>query len=180
MSGGRSSFTPVAVGFVLAIGLAAVRRWRRAPDAEPDAAGADDIDDAAAEPSPPGRFRHLVVAVVGGAVFVTAVALLYGATMAQSPRDGVQPLEFMDEAYYAVLGADLAKTGTEIALLAIGLHRHPGPADPDLVPLGRGVARRDRRSRCFGTEPLDARHLIALPLLLLAAAAADRARSSGG
>ena len=29
-SGGRSSFTPVAVGFAVAIGLAAVRRWRRA------------------------------------------------------------------------------------------------------------------------------------------------------
>ena len=113
VSGGRSSFTPVAVGFALAIGLAAVRRWRRAPDVEPDAAAADDVDDAAPEPSQPGRFRHLAVAVLGGAVFVTAVALLYGATMAQSPRDGVQPLEFMDEAYYAVLGADLAKTGTE-------------------------------------------------------------------
>src|SRR4051812_16431723 len=38
-SGGRSSFTPVAIGFALAIGLAAVRRWRRAPDGEPDAPG---------------------------------------------------------------------------------------------------------------------------------------------
>ena len=33
-SGGRSSFTPVAVGFAIAIGLAVVRRWRRAGVAE--------------------------------------------------------------------------------------------------------------------------------------------------
>ena len=41
------------------------------------------------------------------------MALLYGSTIVQSPRDGVQPLEFNDTAYYSVLGADLAKTGTE-------------------------------------------------------------------
>ena len=46
--------------------------------------------------------------------------------MAQSPRDGVQPLEFMDEAYYAVLGADLAKTGTESLYSPSGLTDIPG------------------------------------------------------
>ena len=34
VSGGRSSFTPVAVGFAIAIGLAVVRRARPAADAE--------------------------------------------------------------------------------------------------------------------------------------------------
>ena len=135
VSGGRSGFTPVAAGFALAIVFAAVRRWRRAPDPEPGAADAEVVDNVAAESVRPGRFRNLVVAIAGGAVFVTAVALLYGATMAQSPRDGVQPLEFMDEAYYAVLGADLAKTGTESLYSPSGLTEVPttGPACPPRV-----------------------------------------------
>ena len=112
------------------------------------------------------------MAVIGGAVFVIAVALLYGSTMAQSPRDGVQPLEFMDEAYYAVLGADLAKTGTESLYSPSGLRpTSPGLPTQTWYHWGEAWLACGRRSRCSGTEPLDARHLIVLPLLLLAAAA---------
>ena len=111
-SGGRSSFTPVAVGFAIAIVLAVARsrRW------------AADVDALATEPAMvankataarSARRGNLIVATLGGAVFVVAVALLYGSTLTLSARDGVQPLEFTDEAYYSVLGADLARTGTE-------------------------------------------------------------------
>ena len=78
-SGGRSSFTPVAVGFALAIGLAVVRRRR--------AGGGRDAGPERRSPaSRPRRRRRaqrrsLVVAVLGGGVFVVAVALLYGSTM---------------------------------------------------------------------------------------------------
>ena len=140
------------------------------PDADAGARRAEVIDDAAPEPSPPGRFRHLVLALIGGAVFVTAVALLYGATMAQSPRDGVQPLEFMDEAYYAVLGADLAKTGTESLYSPSGLTDIPGMPSQTWYHWGEAWLGAIAIT-LLGTEPLDARHLIALPLLLLAAAA---------
>ena len=138
-SGGRSSFTPVAIGFAIALGLAAVRRWRpaRARRHRPE------CDECAAIAGPPiahSRRRDLS-SMVGGALFVVAVALLYGSTMALSPRDGVQPLEFNDEAYYSVLGADLAKTGTETIYSPSGFDQIDGSAGPDLVPLGRAVAR---------------------------------------
>jgi len=168
ISGGRSSFTPVAVGFALAIGLAAVRRWRRGQGAEP--ALPETSDDGAMEQSRGGRFRRLVIAVVYGAVFVVAVALLYGSTMAPSPRDGVQPLEFMDEAYYAVLGADLAKTGTESLYSPSGFTDIPGLPSQTWYHWGEAWLG-SIAIKLLGTEPLDARHLIALPLILLAAAA---------
>ena len=89
----------------------------------------------------------------------------------QSPRDGVQPLEFMDEAYYSVLGADLAKTGTESHLFAVRLRRHPRPADPDLVPLGRGCGSAQPRSRSSARSRSTPATSSSCPLLLLAAAA---------
>ncbi len=64
--------------------------------------------------SPRRRTRGL-----GSAVFVIAVALLYGSTMALSARDGVQPLEFNDEAYYSVL----ARTWPEQGLSRPTRHR---------------------------------------------------------
>jgi hypothetical protein len=158
-STGRSSFTPVAIGFAVAIGLAAARRWRPHEDVEPVA----DV--------PPGPRRvDLIVAVAGSAAFVVVVALLYGSTLTQSPRDGVQPLEFNDVAYYSLLGSDLARTGTE------SLYSPSGFASIDELPpqtwyhwgeswLGAVVI------TVFGTPPLDTHNLIVLPLALLAAAA---------
>jgi hypothetical protein len=167
-SGGRSSFTPVAIGFAIALGLAGVRRWRSGADAEVAAEAADAIDVAAPRP-PSGRRLDLIVAVAGGALFVVAVALLYGATMGPSPRNGVQPLEFMDEAYYSVLGADLATTGTESLYSPSGFTEIEGLPTQTWYHWGEawlGAA----AITVFGAAPLDARHLIVLPLLLLAAA----------
>ena len=102
------------------------------------------------------------MAVLGGAVFIVAVALLYGSTLTPSPRDGVQPVEFKDEAFYSVLGAELARTGTETIYSPSGFPSIDGPAGPDLVPLGRDVARAAVIT-VFGTAPLDARHFVVLP-----------------
>ena len=68
--------------------------------------------------SPRGRPRR--------GVFIVAVALLYGSTLVLSPRDGVQPVEFADEAYYSVLGSDLARTGTETVYSPSGFSEIPG------------------------------------------------------
>jgi len=168
-SGGRSSFTPVAVGFVIAIGLSIVRRRRSGADAESITAEPQAI---AAEPTASSRvrWRNFILATLGSAVFVVAMALLYGSTLTLSPRDGVQPLEFSDSAYYSVLGADLAKTGTE------SLFAPSGFAAIDGLPLqtwyhwgeswlGSAII------TVFGMAPLHAHHLVVLPLLLLAAAA---------
>lgn len=57
--------------------------------------------------------QSLVVAVLASACFIVVVGLVNGSTLVQSPRYGEQPLEFMDEAFYSVLGADLTTTGTE-------------------------------------------------------------------
>ena len=171
VSGGRSSFTPVAVGFALAIGLAAVaalaaahagrragrRRWRR-------------VDDAAPRSPRPSRFRHLVVASSAARCSSPPWRSSTARRWRQSPRDGVQPLEFMDEAYYAVLGADLAKTGTESLYSPSGFTDIPGLPTQTWYHWGEAWLGAIAIS-LLGTEPLDARHLIVLPLLLLAAAA---------
>src|SRR5437870_11458975 len=82
-SGGRSSFTPVAVGFAIAIALGLIHRGRNPASA--DAVGSDAADgDGAARASP----RPLILTALAGGVFVVAVALLYGSTIAPSPRDG--------------------------------------------------------------------------------------------
>jgi hypothetical protein len=165
---GRSSFTPVAIGFAVAIGLAAVRRRRMASDF---AVAADPPDDPAPSDAPRSTpFRGLLVAVVGGAVFVVAVALLYGSTMAPRERDGVQPVEFADETYYAVLGSDLAKTGSESIFSPSGFAQIDGLPDQTWYHWGEawlGAA----AITIFGTGSLDARLLIVLPIMLLAAAA---------
>src|SRR4249919_2450343 len=91
-SGGRSSFTPVAVGFAVAVGLAAVRRWRETHDENAPVVATATVDPvtpvveapATDDPTTPSeRRRNLLVAVFGGAVFVVAIALLYGSTLVQ-------------------------------------------------------------------------------------------------
>jgi hypothetical protein len=104
-SGGRSSFTPVAVAFAIASALALARRTR--PESMP-------MEPSGGTPAARWpRYRSMVLTILAGGVFIVVVALLYGATIAPSPRDGVQPVQNNDEAYYSVLGRDLAETGTE-------------------------------------------------------------------
>jgi hypothetical protein len=166
-SGGRSSFTPVAVGFGIAIAVAVVR-WRRS------AAGAaitTEVSESVADESTSRSMhrRNLIVAVLAGGVFIVAVALLYGSTLVQSPRDGVQPLEVMDEAYYSILGADLAKTGTETIYSPSGFAVLDGLPTQTWYHWGE-MWLEAAVITVFGTSPLDARHLVVLPLLVLAAA----------
>jgi hypothetical protein len=168
-SGGRSSFTPVAVGFAIALGLALVGRARRPLETIEPAPGPSGAGDAVT-PTPAARRRSLVLAVLAGAVFVVAVALLYGATMAPSPRDGVQPVEMRDPAFYAVLGRDLATTGTETNLPPSGFNQVPG--EPSQTWYHWGELWLAAAVITFaGTAPLAARYFVVLPLLLLASAA---------
>ena len=102
-SGGRSSFTPVAAGFAIAIVLAIVRRARTADPAEPASFSAFAVADETL-PSPSTSRRNLALAVLGGALFVVIVALVYGSTLTLSPRDEVQPVDFNDTAYYGSPG----------------------------------------------------------------------------
>ncbi|HEY8637389.1 MAG TPA: hypothetical protein VIL81_09015, partial [Candidatus Limnocylindrales bacterium] len=166
-SGGRSSFTPVAFGFALAVGLALARRRRTEAAESPSA---ESLKVAREAPARSKRRTDWVVACVGGAIFVIAVALLYGSTLVQSPRDGVQPLEVMDEAYYSILGADLAKTGTETIYSTSGFTDIPGLPAQTWYHWGEAWLAAAAIT-VFGATPLDARHFMVLPILLLAAAA---------
>ena len=171
LSGGRSSFTPVAIGFALAIALAVIERRRPSPEADPTAgdetAWGSTTDDPHAARASDGR--GVVLAVVLSGVFVAVVALLYGATMVQSPRDGVQPLEFLDEAFYSILGADLANTGTETIYSPSGLAPLPGFPEQTWYHWGE-LWLASAVIKLLGTAPLEARHFVVLPVLLLAAA----------
>ena len=169
-SGGRSSFTPVAIGFALAIALAAARRARRSAAADALASAAAGIDGDETIPTRSPRRRSLIFTAVAGAVFIVAVALLYGSTMAPSPRDGVQPIEARDPAFYAVLGADLATTGTEANYLPSGFSELPGLPPQTWYHWGE-LWLASAAITIFGTAPLAARFFVVLPVLLLAAAA---------
>ena len=95
-STGQSAFLPVAIAF--AAGIAASR----------------------GHPFGVPRTRSMAIVLIASGVFVLAVALVYGATLDPSIRDGVQPVEYPDEAFYAVLSRDLATTGQETTLSATG------------------------------------------------------------
>lgn len=167
-SGGRSSFTPVAAGFAVSIVLAVVGRPRSGADPRPSPAS--DAPDAGELPTArSGGHRDLILVALGGAAFVVVVALLLGSTMTLRPRAGVQPLEFNDEAYYSVLGADLAQTGTESLYSPSGFTEIAGLPPQTWYHWGEAWLAAAAIT-IFGVSSLDARHLIVLPLLLLAAA----------
>ena len=168
-SGGRSLFTPVAVGFAIAVALAVAQRARHQMKGAAQA-----VDSTVALEGSVARYpshnKALILAALGGAVFVVAIALLYGSTMSASPRDSVQPVEFMDEAFYSILGRDLAKTGTETI--------YPTSGFSDLTSLPAQtwyhwgeVWLASAVLTVFGSAALAARNLIVLPVVLLAAAA---------
>jgi hypothetical protein len=165
-SGGRSSFTPVAVGFAIAIGLGVLRRIR----------GRQDRPIGSSDPSPPTTSRAtwhrlpMVKALLGAALFVATIAILYGSTMVPSPRDGVQPVEFVDEAFYAVLGRDLGTTGTETNLSPSGFTDLPNLPTQTWYHWGE-LWLASAVISVFGATPMAARYFIVLPLVLLATAA---------
>ena len=142
-SGGQSAFVPVAIALVAGVIPARSRALGTLP------------------------WRSIAAALLAGAVFVVAVALLYGATMAPSVRDGVQPVEYPDEAFYAVISRDLAATGRETTLSATGFGPIAGlPAQSwyhwGELWLGAAVG------STLGVAPMLARYQVVLPLVLLA------------
>ena len=159
-SGGRSSFTVVAVAFAVAILLPVP--YRRGSAGSPD-----DV----AVPSERTLISAgpLAVLMVAAAAFVVLMGLLYGATLAPSPRDGMQPIEFFDAAYYSVLGADLARTGTESIYSPSGFEELPGLSVQTWYHWGE-LWLAAAVIAIFDTDPIVARHYVVLPLVLLAAA----------
>ncbi len=97
------------------------------------------------------------------------VALLYGSTLVLSPRDGVQPVEFTDEAFYSNLGAELARTGTESIYPPSGFSEIEGLPAQTWYHWGE-MWLEAAVITVFGAAPLDARHFVVLPVMLLAAA----------
>ena len=164
-SGGRSSFTPVAIGFALAVGLALAGRVRRPRGA--DALELQVTDAHGVEPADSSEAHDAPLSIVAGGAFIVAVALLYGSTMAPSPRDGQQPVEFMDEAFYAILGRDLASTGTETNLSASGFSTVAGLPTQTWYHWGE-LWLAAIVVKLFGAEPLAARYFVVLPVALLA------------
>lgn len=150
-SGGRSSFTPVAVAFALAL-LCAGRILSK-----PDSASS----------APRGSVVPVALAAVA---MVVGVGLLYGITLAPSPREGAQPIEFYDVAYYSVLGADLARTGTESIYSPSGFEQLPGLASQSWYHWGE-IWLAAATVSVAGIDPIFARHYVVLPVVLLAAAA---------
>jgi hypothetical protein len=162
-SGGRSSFTPIAVAFLGALALTA-----RPRPAQPSA---DVSTIAAAEPTWAGLdLRPWLRVGAIAAVFIVVVGLVYGSTMAPRPRDGLQPVEFNDEAYYAVLGADLAATGLESVFPPSGFDSIEGVPTQSWYHWGE-LWLASAVIKVTGIEPMLARYYVVLPLILLAVAA---------
>ena len=170
-SGGRSSFTPVAVGFAFAIAMTVFQRVRRRTTSASVAETTGPVGAGAAlTPTRSERRRSLALAALGGAAFVVVIALLYGSTMALSPRDGVQPMEKTDVAFYAILARGLAATGTEMNTFTSGFSDLPGVTAQTWYHWGE-LWLASAMISIFGMAPLAARYLVVLPLLLLAAGA---------
>ena len=158
-SGGGSAFTPVAVGFLIAVLLGASRfpRQRKPMTTAGKGDGAETL----------ARRGGLLIAIGGGAIFIVAVAIIYGSTMALSARGGVQPLEFMDEAFYSVLASDIGRTGKELILWPSGFVDIPGIPEQNWYHWGE-IWFASAAIKMFGAAPIAVRHFMVLPILLLA------------
>jgi hypothetical protein len=163
-SGGRSAFTPPAIALAACLPLVALRSRRRRLTVQ---------SAQSADPNQIGRSRReprvgLAVVVAAG-LFVGLVGLTYGATMAPSPRAGVQPVEFMDEAFYSVLGGELSRTGVETIYAPSGFAQLPGTPAQTWYHWGE-IWLQAATITTFELEPMLARHYVVLPIVLLAVA----------
>jgi len=156
MSAGRSSFAPVGVGFAVVLAVAAARD-RRAflGRARAWVAGLE--------------WRTVFVSLAICAAALIAISVVYGTTIAPSPRDGVQPLDFADSAYYSVLSRDLARTGIESGYSPSGFDVIPGLAPQFWYHWGElwlaaGLI------EGLGLDATVARHFVVLPVLVIAVA----------
>ena len=152
---GRSSFTPIALAFLIA--LAATLQDSISRDVDQARVGRTD------------RFPRPIAAILA-AGFILGVGLTYGSTMAPSPIDGAQPVEHRDEAFYSVLAADLNINGVESISYPSGFDSIEGLASQNWFHWGE-VWLSAAVIRVSGLDPVLARHYVVLPLLLLAAAA---------
>jgi hypothetical protein len=160
-SGGRSSLTPIAIAIVAAIAF----RLRSSGDNDisPQMTSSSSV-------SVGSLARKWAVVAALAAAFVVVLGLLYGSTLAPSPRNGVQPVEFYDEAYYSVLGADLAATGTESVSFPSGFDNVPGLPTQSWYHWGE-LWLASAVIKLASIQPMLARHYVVLPLMLLAVAA---------
>jgi hypothetical protein len=142
-SGGASNLTPV---FGLLVAAVALGRGKIAPT----------------RPKP-----SWIALLATGAAAMSALVLLYGVTTSPSPRAGLQPIEFMDEAYYAVLGAQLHETGLESVYEPAGFGRLVGTPERTWYHWGESWLAAIAL-RLPGMTPMHALHHVALPVLVLA------------
>ena len=109
-SGGRSSFTPVAVGFAIAIGLAFVRHDASSPS---ETQGHPISSLLQPFRTPDQRAAARTSSWRSSARLSSS--LRWGSSMARRWRPGLatesQPLEFMDEAFYSIIGRTSQRPG---------------------------------------------------------------------
>jgi hypothetical protein len=157
-SGARSAFTPAALA-IGAAGIAAFRSTRplHAVLAWTRSRRAVGI-----------RFPLGATTTLGAGALLIVFALTYASTMTPSPRGGIQPLEYTDEAYYALLGAELARSGTE-SIVSTSAVETPGMPLQTWYHWGEMWLAAAVISTT-GLDPIPARHLVVLPIILLTVA----------
>jgi hypothetical protein len=163
-SGGRSAFTIPAVVLAASVTWAAIRARVSRSTVQPTRS---------AEEEPIDRSRRGpgvgLTAFLAAGLFVGLIGLTYGSTVAPSPRDGVQPVDFMDEAFYSMLGAELSRTGVESIYTPSGFAELPGLPTQTWYHWGE-IWLESATISVFGLEPMLARHYVVLPIALLAVA----------
>jgi hypothetical protein len=161
-SGGKSAYTPVAVILALAIAWTTSRR--------DTTSGAPATGATRGRQGPMALLLPVGWGTIAGAIgFLFVVVLVYASTIALVPRDGAQPVEFMDEAYYAVLGRDVSTTGIETIYSPSGLDL-PAHSPQTWYHWGE-LWLAGATISLFKIDPMLARHVVILPLLMLAAVA---------
>jgi hypothetical protein len=160
-SGGRSAFTPPALAIVVAAVVAIRARTHRK--------AGDPAHGASQRRLKADRLPLRLSTVLAAGSFVVAIGLTYASTMSLSPRNGGQPIEFTDEAYYSLLSEGVNETGLESIYWPAGIANTDVPSQTwyhwGEVWLGSAVI------SISGLPSLDARHVVVLPIILLAAVA---------
>jgi hypothetical protein len=157
-SGARSAFTPAA----LAIGASVIVAFRSTRPLHPLLARTRSRRGVRI------RFPLGATTTLGAGALLIVLALTYASTMTPSPRAGIQPLEYTDEAYYALLGAELARSGTE-SIVSTSAIETPGMPSQTWYHWGEMWLAAAVISTT-GLDPIPARHLVVLPIILLTVA----------
>lgn len=113
--------------------------------------------------------RRSLPIVATGVFLVPVFGVLFGLTAAPSPRDGAQPVEFMDEAYYAALSLRLQANGIESVYAPAGFDRLPGTPIRTWYHWGE-IWLNTLTLEVPGITAMHGRHHVVLPLLILASA----------